>query len=232
MNISFIIGVIGFLYSIFMIFNIKDLILKLASGLFALLFFYLFIIFRTSGYISNPSSNLERIVVTLFFLITNLSLISCFRNSKLWMIDKILFIIFIFLFFGLEILHPFLGGEYQNFRLERLLLFTTIIIFIYFLTNAIKSKKNRNILNFIGITLFIVLIFIFFGQELLWQDLGDENTTFQICRILGWTTIIIFIYFSINALLYKKNLDILKFLVLSICYYSYQIFTHVAYVNS
>ena len=149
MKITFLIGIIGFLYSILLVFTIKDLFLKLASGLFTLLFVYLFIIFGTSDYIENPSFKLERVIVALFLLITILSLISCFRNSKLWIIDKILFTGFLLSFLGQEMLWPFLGIRWEmSFKYYQIVYFLALIIFVYFIVKAVYTK-NFTIFKFL-----------------------------------------------------------------------------------
>jgi hypothetical protein len=142
MKITFLIGIIGFLYSILMVFTIKDLFLKLASGLFTLLFVYLIIIFGTSDYIENPSFKLEQVIVALFLLITILSLISCFRNSKLWIIDKILFTGFLLSFLGQEMLWPFLGIRWEmSFKFYQIVYFLVLIMFVYFIVRAVYTKN-------------------------------------------------------------------------------------------
>jgi hypothetical protein len=125
-----------------MVFTIKDLFLKLASGLFTLLFVYLIIIFGTSDYIENPSFKLEQVIVALFLLITILSLISCFRNSKLWIIDKILFTGFLLSFLGQEMLWPFLGIRWEmSFKFYQIVYFLVLIMFVYFIVRAVYTKN-------------------------------------------------------------------------------------------
>lgn len=161
MTITFIIGIIGFLYSILMIFTIKDLFLKLASGLFTLLFVYLFIIFGTSDFIVNPGFKLERLIVALFLIITILSLTSCIRNSKLWIIDKILFAGFLLSFFGQELLWPFLGIRWEmSFKLYQLLSLIALIIFVYFIIKALYTK-NLTILKFLVLYLLYECYYLF-----------------------------------------------------------------------
>jgi len=161
MTITFMMLVSGFIYSILMIFMSKDLFLKLASGLFTLLFVYLFIIFGTSDYINNPNFKLERIIIALFLFITVLSFISCFRNNKLWIIDKILFIGFIFSFFAQELLWPFLGIRWDlSFKFYQVLYLIALIIFVYFIVKAIYNR-DFTVLKFLGLYLLYEIYYVF-----------------------------------------------------------------------
>ena len=132
-----------------MIFTIKDFLLKLASGLFTLLFVFLFIIFGTSDFIINPSFKLEQVIVALFLIITILSLTSSFRNSKLSIIDKILFAGFSISFLGQELLWPFLGIRWEmSFNFYQLVYLLALIIFVYLIIKGVYTK-NFTIFKFL-----------------------------------------------------------------------------------
>jgi hypothetical protein len=145
--------------TLLMIFIIKDLFLKLASGLFTLLFVYLFIIFGTSDYIMNPSFKLERVIVALFLIITMLALTSCYRNSELWIIDKILFAGFLLSFCGQELLWPFLGWR-AEFEIYQLVYSIALIIFVYLIFKSLYTRY-LTILKFLALYLLYECYYLF-----------------------------------------------------------------------
>jgi len=176
MKATLIIGIIGLIISGFLVFNIKDFVLKILSSAFGLLFIYL-ITLSNSSLLTNLSFTVqERIILWFLFVFAGLVSLNTFKKTGINHLDKALIIgLCVFMYLG-ELLVYYLFPVHHDwiinvFLLGRILESISCGLILYLLIKAILYKKNIDELKS------MILYIIYLGFEIAhWYEIYPAMT--------------------------------------------------------